>query len=260
MVNYQNGKIYTVRCRTDDTLIYVGSTAEERLSARWGRHKTQKKVSLFEYVKEYFNGDWSDWYIELYQLYPCNSKMELEKREGEIQREIATINKCIAGRTHKEYLEWYNPLNKDKIKKYKNEYYENNKDKILEKTKKYYENNKEKINEKTKEYYENNKDKINEKSKEYNEKNKEHILEKTKEYYENNKDKINGKKKEYYEKNKGKINENKKEYREKNKEKYQEKVICECGCKVATGGLTEHKKTKKHINLMANVATIATEP
>ena len=29
-----NGKMYTVGCRTDDTLIYVGSTAEERLSTR----------------------------------------------------------------------------------------------------------------------------------------------------------------------------------------------------------------------------------
>ena len=115
MVNYQNGKIYTVRCRTDDSLIYVGSTAEERLSARFAKHKCGKTCKLYKYITQNCDGDWSNWYIELYELYPCNLKIELEKREGEIQREIATINKVIAGRTDKEY-------------------YQENKENIIEKT------------------------------------------------------------------------------------------------------------------------------
>ena len=28
MPDYKQGKIYTVRCKTDDTLIYVGSTTQ----------------------------------------------------------------------------------------------------------------------------------------------------------------------------------------------------------------------------------------
>ena len=118
MPDYSKGKIYTIRCRTDDDLIYVGSTIQS-LSTRFAKHRSNEKVSLYKYINENCNGDWSNWYIELYELCSCNSKMELEKREGEIQREIATINKCIAGRTHREYLEWYNPLNKDKIKNIK---------------------------------------------------------------------------------------------------------------------------------------------
>ena len=39
--------------------------------------------------------------IELFENFPCNSKEELNKKEGQIIREIGTINKQIAGRTYK---------------------------------------------------------------------------------------------------------------------------------------------------------------
>ena len=35
---YKNGKIYTIRCRTDDSLIYVGSSCLS-LCKRWYQHK-----------------------------------------------------------------------------------------------------------------------------------------------------------------------------------------------------------------------------
>ena len=35
---YKNGKIYTIRCKNDDTLIYVGSTVQP-LFKRWHQHK-----------------------------------------------------------------------------------------------------------------------------------------------------------------------------------------------------------------------------
>ena len=38
MPDYTKGKIYTIRCKTDDTLIYVGSTIQP-LSVRFGGHK-----------------------------------------------------------------------------------------------------------------------------------------------------------------------------------------------------------------------------
>jgi hypothetical protein len=44
-------------------------------------------------------------YIYIYEDFPCNSKQELNRREGEVIREIGTINKQIAGRTKKEYPE-----------------------------------------------------------------------------------------------------------------------------------------------------------
>ena len=134
MPDYQNGKIYTIRCRSDNTLIYVGSTIAT-LSRRLAEHRSTSKRSnqkLYQSV----NGNWDDWYIELYEVYSCENKEQLNKREGEITREIGNLNYQIAGRTNKE---WYND-NKEKKKKY----YEDNKEKITEQKKEYYEKNKEK--------------------------------------------------------------------------------------------------------------------
>ena len=126
MPNYQDGKIYTIRNYTDNSLIYVGSTTQT-LSKRLVNHrsdcKTGKKYSLYSHIVD---NDWSNWYIELYEYYPCNERAELEKREGEIIREIGTINKMVAGRTHKEWRE----ENADKIKENKKKYYEENKEKL----------------------------------------------------------------------------------------------------------------------------------
>jgi hypothetical protein len=186
MPDYQNGKIYTIRCRTDDTLIYVGSTIQS-LSKRWGGHKVKSKNEKCKNILIYrtINGNWEDWYIELYELYPCSCKEELCRREGEIIRLIGYLNVRIEGRTLNEYRE----NNKEKQAEYKKIYYENNKKKIAEQTKTYYENNKEEIAEKDKKYYENNKEKIAERSKKYYENNKEKKAERNKIYYQNRKKK-----------------------------------------------------------------------
>ena len=140
---YENGKIYTIRCRYDDTLIYVGSTIEKYLSSRIAKHRFNPLSCLNNYV----NGDWDNWYIELYENYPCNSKQELEKREGEIIRLIGNINKRIEGRSQKEYQ----AVNRDKILKYQKEYYNDNRDTILKHQKVYYNDNRDKVLEKQKE-------------------------------------------------------------------------------------------------------------
>ena len=169
---YKNGKIYVVKCKNDDTLIYVGSTIN-KLNDRLTGHRSQKGCYLYKYV----NGDWDSWYIELYEEYPCNNKKELEKREGEVIRLFGTINKGIAGRTYKEWVE----DNKEKIAKRKKIYSENNKEKIAERKKIYNEKNKEIIAEKEKKYREDNKEKIAERKKIYHEENKVILAEKRKE-------------------------------------------------------------------------------
>jgi hypothetical protein len=129
MPDYSKGKIYTIRCRTNDTLIYVGSTIQS-LAVRWGAHKVDSKKNNQKNRVIYttINNEWNKWYIELYELYPCNTKEELHRKEGEIIREIGTLNCKIAGRTDKEYRE----NNKEDILKKSKEYYENNKDKFKE--------------------------------------------------------------------------------------------------------------------------------
>ena len=120
---YENGKIYIVKCKYDNNLIYVGSTIrtlEERLSA----HHTDYGCSLNKIV----NGDWDNWEIELYENYPCKNRTILERREGEVQREIATINQQIVGRTHYEWRQ----VNRESLLKYKKENHNKNRDLILE--------------------------------------------------------------------------------------------------------------------------------
>ena len=169
MPDYQQGKIYTIRCRTDDTLIYVGSTIQS-LAVRWGGHKKDSKQEKNKNMLIYttINNDWSNWYYELYELYPCSCKQELDRKEGEIIRLIGTLNKNIAGRTPKEYVE----ANKEKKTEYAKSYEEANKEKRTEQHKAHYEANKEKKLEKSKAYYEANKEKRVEYQRQYRQRKK----------------------------------------------------------------------------------------
>ncbi len=126
MPDYSNGKIYTIRCRTDDTKIYVGSTIQP-LAIRFGGHKRNSKTENKKHYKIYteINDNWDDWYIELYENYPCSCKEELRKREGEVIRLIGNLNMKIAGRNKKEYQ----IDNAEKIKEYNYQYNIENKDK-----------------------------------------------------------------------------------------------------------------------------------
>lgn len=214
-LNYQNGKIYCIRSyQTDD--IYIGSTTRplsERKSghvrkyARWQNgHKDY--TSSFELLK------YDDHYIELVEYFPCNSKEELHKREGEITRETENcVNKLIAGRNAKEWYQENKEIIKNKVKIYRRE----NKEKIKQRSQLYYAKNKEQINEKRRDFYSENKEPFSITAKKYYQENKEIIKQKSKENYE------------------------------KNKEKLYEKYKCECGSTLTKGGQRRHEKTKSHI-------------
>ena len=123
MPNYSKGKIYTIRNKNDPSLIYVGSTIQS-LAKRLGGHKKDcKKTTKYPNHQLYTKiEDWNDWYIELYENCPCNSKEELCKREGEIIREIGTLNRCIAGRSVRESQKNWRENNKEKYHNYNIEY------------------------------------------------------------------------------------------------------------------------------------------
>lgn len=169
MPNYQNGKIYKLWSpQGEEDEIYIGSTCDE-LHKRKNQHKKKTNNCNSKILFQKYD----DVRIELIQEYPCNSKAELIKKEGEHIRNNNCLNKIIPCRTYKEY-------------------YENNKDKWN----KYYENNKEKIKEYQKEWRENNKEVIADYGKEYRENNKKIIADYRKEYYENNQEQILQKMKE----------------------------------------------------------------
>ena len=224
---FKNGKIYTIRNRNDETLIYVGSTVQP-LYKRLSQHKITSKNQKYENTllyKKMNETNINDWYIELFEDCICERKEQLNRREGEVIREIGTLNINIAGRTYGEYIEEnkdkrkeYRETNKEKISEQQKIYNEANKDKIKE----YFEANKYELSEKAKIYYETNKDKINE----YRENNKDKIKEYRKEYdKKRDKDKMKNKNSNYYLKNKDKILVKTKEYKDNNKDKINEKAI-----------------------------------
>ena len=155
MINYSEGKIYTIRCKTDPKLIYVGSTVSS-LTGRWYGHKndhSRRNSKINTTMKEIGS---ENFYIELYELYPCNLKIELEKREGEFIRLIGTLNEKIAGRDKKQY---YNE-NLEKIRANQEKYYIENKHEIRANQHQYSIQNRENKKDYDKQYREINKEKI----------------------------------------------------------------------------------------------------
>ena len=117
MNTYNNGKIYTIRCKKVDTLIYVGSTIQS-LHQRWAGHKKHSKTRQHLLLYSTINDKWDDWYIELYENFNCENKEQLNKREGEIIRLIGNLNSRIAGRSKIEYEK----DNEEQRREYKKEY------------------------------------------------------------------------------------------------------------------------------------------
>jgi hypothetical protein len=124
MPDYKNGKIYTIRCKDDPALIYVGCTVQT-LSQRWTDHKKRAKQDEYKHIKLYktmIEFGIPKFYIELYKNVDCENKEQLLAEEGKFIREIGTLNEHIAGR---KKTEWLND-NKEYIKKYRVERYKQN--------------------------------------------------------------------------------------------------------------------------------------
>jgi hypothetical protein len=217
MVNYRDGKIYCVRNYMDGE-VYVGSTTQP-LSKRMGQHrrksKTHDSLQLYQHIRDYGA---ENFYIELFESFPCDNNEQLRKREGEVIRGVGTLNKRIEGRTMKE---WYED-NKQRMKEYGKVYREKNKDELMQ----YH-----------KQYYEANRDKLNEASREN-----------SKEHYKANRERYQELHKRYYEDNKEKMREKHREYSKAHSEKYKEKVECEvCGVLVSRQCMKRHQRSKKCI-------------
>jgi hypothetical protein len=103
---YQHSKIYTIRSPNTEKY-YIGSTVKKYLCSRLSEHNADykrflngkcRKTTSYEII------ELGNVYIELLECFPCNSKLELSKREGELIREHKNncVNKVVAGRTRKE--------------------------------------------------------------------------------------------------------------------------------------------------------------
>ena len=130
--NYQNGKIYKVVDNSYE-MCYIGSTIDT-LNNRFTGHKKHYReylnckrghVTVFNIFDRF---GYENCKIELIELYPCESKMELHAREGSYQKQMDCVNKFISGRTSKEYHQDNKEIQHHGSKLY----YEKSKDKVLE--------------------------------------------------------------------------------------------------------------------------------
>jgi hypothetical protein len=172
-MNYQEGKIYAIRSHLTEKF-YLGSTATT-LARRLAGHKNKNKTTCKIII------DFGDAYIELLELFPCNSKLELLNREGQLQRLLKNdiVNKKIEGQTRQEY-------------------YKDNCDSILKQTKNYYRANVKEIKLQKQNYYQANAKEINSKEKQYRLANSEKIKLRKKNYYQANAEKIKLRNKQRY--------------------------------------------------------------
>lgn len=173
MVNYANGKIYKIEPKVEheDNYVYIGSTAQVYLSTRLAQHinqykrKEKHKRSSCKIFDKYGVDNCK---ITLIELYPCETKNELFKREGHYQREAKTcVNIVRNGRTKEEFLQ----LNKQRLEKYK----ANHKEEVIAYHIKYNKDNRETILKGKKAHYEANKERLLKQQKEFRVKNRDII-------------------------------------------------------------------------------------
>jgi hypothetical protein len=149
MLDYSQGKIYKIYI---NDLVYIGSTAQPRLSMRLGQHKSgykrwiktgEKYIASFELFKVGVPT------IELIELFPCGSKDELNAREGFHQRATNCVNKQIAGRSKAEHYE----ENQQQLCEWQKVYYKANAQQICERMRVYTAANRQQINERARANY-----------------------------------------------------------------------------------------------------------
>jgi hypothetical protein len=164
MPDYKNSKIYKLYV---GDLVYIGSTAQPRLSLRLGQHKNAynkwvKDGKIYASSFELFKvGDPT---IELIELFPCGSKDELRAHEGFHQRANPNcVNIRIEGRTHAEYYQ----ANTQQIAEQKRAYYQANQQQIVEQKRVYYQENRQQIVERKRAYYQANAQQLIERQRAY---------------------------------------------------------------------------------------------
>jgi hypothetical protein len=140
-------------------MVYYGSTYKD-INKRFKEHiacykSKDNNITVYKIFDTY---GIENCIIELVEKYNCNSKRELELREGYYIKNNECINIKVLGKTRREYYD----ENLEAIKAKKNEWEEANKQKRKEQMKKWKEANKEKYQEYQRQYKEKVKQKIDE--------------------------------------------------------------------------------------------------
>ena len=98
--DYSKGKIYKIICLTDPSVVYYGSTTQDKLADRMKDHRDR----YTRYLKTGKIRCYSSFVLEkgiskilLVEHWPCTSKDELCMREGKWILENECVNKYVAG-------------------------------------------------------------------------------------------------------------------------------------------------------------------
>ena len=147
---YQHGKIYKV-VDNGYNLCYYGSTVQP-LSKRFSTHKKdyvryrdgrkERPLTICKIFDEYGVDNCK---IELVELFPCNSKEELHKREGEHIRNNDCVNKFIPGRSKEEYRKGHKAENAARMRKCRSKLTDEQKEVIKQKQKEWKNQHKEEL-------------------------------------------------------------------------------------------------------------------
>jgi group I intron endonuclease len=210
---YANGKIYKLVNNVDDEF-YVGSTCTTLAKRLYG-HKSnatkQTSMRVYQHLNEI---GWEYVNIVLIQEYPCENKMQLERRERYwIEEMKPTLNKNIPTRSKQEWR----VVNADKERESNAKYRAEHLDKERERKAKYRVENAEKLREYKAKYRAENADKILEKEAKYRAENADKVRESQAKYYAENADKVREKHAKYREANREVINARNRAYRAKKK-------------------------------------------
>jgi adenylate kinase family enzyme len=119
------GRVYKITSEKAG-LVYIGSTSNT-LGERLYRHKCDMKRWLAgkkKYGEAYKLLEFDDAKMELIEELEVADRNELFKREGYYQRTMECVNRCIAGRSRKEYYDDNKDELKTRCKKYKDEHKE----------------------------------------------------------------------------------------------------------------------------------------
>ena len=265
------GRIYIISSPEVKDVCYIGSTLKS-ISHRWKIHQNMYQLwcqgltnalTIYPYfqehgidkftmtlVKEYPVVD--IYHLRAYEQLWINKyrKTAVNKRTACQLIPIKILNKIKIQTQKKTNLEAYKQQYKNKYQKAKQD------PQFMERrrqyAKEYAASHREKCRQNAKEYIATHKEKYRQYAKEYAATHKEQI----KEYYQANKEKYKASNKKRYQSNKEYHTAYVKEYYQANKEKIlseaKQKIQCGCGSKYQRAGKTQHIRTKKHIQWMAN--------
>ena len=133
MPDYTQSKIYKITSANSDG-VYIGSTTLE-LDRRLRHHEQQTQIGRNKCTSRDII-TLGDFRIELLEEFPCDTREELNIREGYWMKQFPNrVNRCLAGRTSMEYHfdNRERLLERMKIRSKKD--YQANKAKVLERSK-----------------------------------------------------------------------------------------------------------------------------